>query len=126
MKRFAGEIPVLSLPTDFPRPPLQSFQGAMWYSRLSDSAAVSLKQVCKKYDVTLYMMLMACYQVLLAKYSGQEDVIVGSPVANRDHADTEGIVGMFANTLALRGQPARKKEFHHFPGRDKTNSTGCL
>ena len=114
MKRFAGEIPVLSLPTDFPRPPLQSFQGAMWYSRLSDSAAVSLKQVCKKYDVTLYMMLMACYQVLLAKYSGQEDVIVGSPVANRDHADTEGIVGMFANTLALRGQPARKKEFHHF------------
>jgi fengycin family lipopeptide synthetase D len=114
LKGFAGEIPVLNLPTDYPRPPLQSFEGALWSSRLSDCAGARLKQVCQEYDVTVYMVLMACYQVLLAKYSGQEDVIVGSPVASRDHADTEGIVGMFANTLALRGQPVGEKEFHCF------------
>jgi bacitracin synthase 3 len=114
VKRYEGEIPVLNLPTDFPRPPLQSFEGSQCDFQLSQSFTNKLKQMCKEYDLTLYMMLLACYQVLLAKYSGQDDVVVGSPVAGRDHADTQGIAGMFVNTLAIRTQPAGEKEFSSY------------
>ncbi|UCH98508.1 MAG: amino acid adenylation domain-containing protein, partial [Candidatus Aminicenantes bacterium] len=114
LKRYQGEIPVLNLHTDYPRPQLQSFAGSQCDFRLSQSTTSQLKQICQEYDVTLYMILLACYQVLLAKYSGQDDVVVGSPVAGRDHADTEGIVGMFANTLAFRSQPAGEKEFSNY------------
>jgi len=111
LRRFGGEIPVSNLPTDYRRPLEQSFEGARCVSRWDEAFSQGVNRFCGTHNVTLFMLLFACYNVLLSKYGGREDVIVGTPVAGRDHADLEGIIGMFTNTLAIRSEPAREKCF---------------
>ncbi|MBO0996115.1 non-ribosomal peptide synthetase, partial [Bacillus sp. SD088] len=110
----ADEVPVLDLPTDYPRPRKQSFQGATLSFTLGEEIKKSVRKLCEKTNTTEYMVFLSAFMVLLQKYSGQDDVVVGSPISGRLHHDTETMLGMFVNTLAMRGQPEGKKSFEQF------------
>ncbi|MFD0698798.1 amino acid adenylation domain-containing protein, partial [Paenibacillus sp. GCM10027628] len=111
---FAGELPQLELPSDFPRPAVQSFEGDHVRWEADTELLSTLKRLAAETGTTLYMVLFAAYNVLLSKYSGQEDLIVGTPTAGRSHADLESVVGMFVGTLALRSRPEGAKTFRAF------------
>ncbi|MFA7942969.1 non-ribosomal peptide synthase/polyketide synthase [Pseudomonas brenneri] len=100
--KLGGEQPVLELPTDFPRPALQSFAGASCRLILDEALAESLKTLAKRENTTLFVLLLASFQVLLHRYSGQEDIRVGVPVANRGRAEIERLIGFFVNTQVLK------------------------
>ena len=101
-EQLAGAPLTLSLPTDRPRPPVQSYRGAIRSLALDESTTASLRALARAEGVTLFMLLLAAFQALLQRYTGQEDFIVGSPVANRNRSELEEMIGLFANTLALR------------------------
>src|ERR1043166_1021763 len=101
-EQLAGVPQVLELPTDRPRPAIQSHRGALKQFQLNPELTKKLKELSRNEDVTLFMLLLATWQVLLARYSGQNDVVVGTPIANRTRAEVEGLIGFFVNTLALR------------------------
>ncbi|HLP59448.1 MAG TPA: FkbM family methyltransferase, partial [Candidatus Deferrimicrobium sp.] len=105
-QEFAGEIPVLELPVDYVRPAVQSFAGK--------SIEFETQTPALENGVTLYQFLLAIYNIFLAKVSNREDIIIGTPVAGRRHADLEKIIGMFVNTLALRNYPSGEKKFSNF------------
>ncbi|MDM5281496.1 amino acid adenylation domain-containing protein [Paenibacillus silvae] len=109
--QFAGEVPILDFPTDYTRPAIQQFAGDYVSFELSEELSQRLIELSKMQGVTLYMTLLAAYQVLLSKYTGQEDIVVGTPVAGRPQAELEKTVGMFVHTLALRSMPAGEKSF---------------
>ncbi len=111
---FEGEIPVLNLPTDNPRPAVRSFEGKRLPFTVEAGTIDGLEGLGKKTGATLYMVLLAAVHVLLAKLTGQEDIVIGSPVANRRKDELETIIGMFVNTLALRNFPAPGKTFRQF------------
>ncbi len=114
VNQYNGEIPVLNLSTDYPRPSLQSTEGSSVNFIFEHEFMERIIEVVNETGVTLYMFLLAAYNVLLAKYSGQEDIIIGSPVAGRPHPETQKIVGMFVNMLPLRNAPLRTKSFSKF------------
>ncbi|KJH70631.1 non-ribosomal peptide synthetase [Aliterella atlantica] len=101
-QQLSKPLPVLDLPTDYPRPPVQSFVGSKREFALSKSLTAALKTVSRQEGVTLFMTLLAAFKVLLYRYSGQSDILVGSPVANRNHQELKPLIGCFVNTLALR------------------------
>ncbi|OMF54283.1 non-ribosomal peptide synthetase, partial [Paenibacillus sp. FSL R5-0765] len=108
---FQGELPVLEMPTDYPRPAVQSYEGQTMEFFFDASKTDGLKQLASETGTTLFMVLLAAYNVLLHKYSGQEDVIVGTPIAGRNHGDVQPLIGIFLNTLAIRSYPASEKTF---------------
>ncbi|MCU0289181.1 MAG: condensation domain-containing protein, partial [Acidobacteria bacterium] len=114
VKEFAGELPVLQLPTDFPRPIEQSSAGNIVMFKLNARETDALNAMIKESDVTLYMALLAMFTILLAKLSGQEDIIIGTPIAARRHPDLQPVVGMFVNTLAMRNNPSGEKTYKHY------------
>ncbi len=114
LKQFEGEIPVLNLPTDYQRPTIQSFEGASLQFEITKDLTNKLRQIAKATGATMYMLLLSTFNILLSKYSGQEDIIVGSPIAGRPHADLENIIGMFVNTLAMRNYPSGERTFKEF------------
>jgi NRPS condensation-like uncharacterized protein len=102
-KKELKEIPaVLNLPTDRPRRAVQSHRGARQSIELSSELAQGLKQLSRKEGVTLFMTLLAAFQTLLYRYTGQQDIVIGSPIANRNRTEIEELIGFFANTLVLR------------------------
>ncbi|KAK3805044.1 MAG: syringopeptin synthetase C [Benniella sp.] len=102
-KTALSNAPVLlNLPTDRPRPPQQSFTGDNVPIRLDPDLTRSLKQLCQEHGVTLYMVLLAAWSCVLSRMSGQDDIVIGSPSANRNHHQIESLIGLFINTLALR------------------------
>ncbi len=100
-EQLAGVSP-LELATDHPRPATQSFNGAAQEIKIDAATVEALKRLGAEQGVTLYMTLLAGFQVLLSRYSGQEDIVVGSPIANRTREEVEGLIGFFVNTLVLR------------------------
>lgn len=114
LNAFAGELPVLDMPSDYPRPSVQSLEGGTITFLADGELTGRLKELAAKTGSTLYMVLLAAYVTLLHKYTGQEDIVVGAPVAGRLHADLENVVGMFVNTLALRNRPSPDKSFREF------------
>ena len=100
-KQLEG-APVLELPTDRPRPAVASHQGAVLPFTLSAELTQQLKQVSRRQGVTMFMTLLAAFQVVLSRYSGQDDVVVGTDVANRNRVETESLIGFFINHLVLR------------------------
>ncbi|NBD28385.1 non-ribosomal peptide synthetase, partial [Paenibacillus glycinis] len=114
LEALAGEVPTLQLPTDYPRPAVRSFEGAQMDFTLDEALASGLKRLAEETGTTLYMVLLAAYKVLLSKYTGQEEMIVGSPIAGRAHADVERMLGLFVNTLAIRSYPTGEKTFASF------------
>jgi amino acid adenylation domain-containing protein len=105
-KQLAGAPAMLELPTDRPRPAQLSHRGAYMPLQLPSELTSELKQLSQREGVTLFMSLLAGWQLLLARYSRQQDVVVGSPVANRTLAEVEGLIGFFVNTLVLRTEVA--------------------
>ncbi|HZI16055.1 MAG TPA: condensation domain-containing protein, partial [Myxococcus sp.] len=103
-QQLAGAPPALELPTDRPRPPMQTFAGAELAFALPSEVALRLEVLARQHHATVFMVLLAAWQTLLQRYSGQEDFVVGSPIAGRTHAETEGLIGFFVNTLALRAR----------------------
>ena len=99
---LAGSLPVLELPTDHPRPPVQTFPGRTRTFRVPAELRHGLEALCREEESTVFMGLMAAFQALLSRYSGQEDVIVGTPTAGRTRPETEDLIGFFVNTLAVR------------------------
>ncbi|KAF9346730.1 hypothetical protein BGX34_003688, partial [Mortierella sp. NVP85] len=102
-KTTLTDAPVLlDLPTDRPRPPQQSFAGDSIPISLDSHLTRALKQLCQDHGVTLYMVILAAWSCVLSRMSGQNDIVVGSPSANRNHHQIESLIGLFVNTLALR------------------------
>ncbi|MCP5045685.1 MAG: amino acid adenylation domain-containing protein [bacterium] len=121
-RRFEGEIPVLNNLTDFPRPGTYSSEGDGAGFKIEKELSDKLGEMVKETGATLYMVLLAVYYVLLSRYTGEEDIVVGTGIAGRRHADLEGIIGLFVNMLALRNYPGENKTFDEFLREVKTNA----
>ncbi|MEI2833151.1 condensation domain-containing protein, partial [Pseudomonas mosselii] len=109
--QLAGEQPLLELPVDRPRPSVQNFHGARLAIDIDASLAQALKALARQQGVTLFMLLLASFQTLLHRYSGQADIRVGVPVANRARAETQGLIGFFVNTQVLKAEFAPQTTF---------------
>ncbi|MGO4294958.1 amino acid adenylation domain-containing protein [Chitinophaga sp. RAB17] len=104
-------VPVLNLPVDFPRPAIQSTRGAVSVFRLNPALSAPLQALSQQQGSTLFMTLLAAFKVLLYRYTGQEDICVGSSIAGRTQQETEGLIGFFVNTLALRSDLSQLPSF---------------
>jgi acyl transferase domain-containing protein/acyl carrier protein len=122
LNRFTGRLPVLDLPTDFARPLLQSFEGSWLSSGIGRELTGKIKTLALEKETTLYIVLLAVYTILLSKYTGQADIIVGSPITGRIHTDVQNTIGMFVNMLAMRSFPVESKDFSAFLAEVKENS----
>ncbi|MGE5340425.1 MAG: amino acid adenylation domain-containing protein [Candidatus Omnitrophota bacterium] len=123
---FGEEIPVLNLPADYSRPLVQDFEGSIMGFGIGPEATRAIKAFTLDTGTTLYMALLAIYTIFLSKLSGQEDIVVGTPVAGRRHADLENIIGMFVNTLPMRNYPAGEKTYNEFLDEIKTRSLAAF
>ena len=122
-----SELPSpLKLPIDFPRPPHKSYEGSMLSVEIQAYATSQLRSIAEEEGVTLYMMLVAIMNVLLSKLSNQEDIVLGTPVGGRTHADMEQVVGLFANTVLLRNYPQGELSFRSFLSQVKNNIVLCF
>ncbi|MHC5727294.1 MAG: non-ribosomal peptide synthetase, partial [Nostoc sp.] len=101
-KQLEGAPAILELPTDHPRPAVITFQGASYSFNLSFELSQALNKFSQQQGSTLFMTLLAAFQTLLWRYTGNEDIVVGSPIANRNRQEIEGLIGFFVNTLVLR------------------------
>ncbi|MCP4214679.1 MAG: amino acid adenylation domain-containing protein [bacterium] len=114
LKRFADGVPRLELPADFARPAQYDFHGDFYGFAVGEELSGMIRELCEKHDVTMFMVILALLNVLLSKYSGQEDVVVGSSVAGRQHADLQPVMGMFVNELVLWNKPLGRLTFSQF------------
>jgi amino acid adenylation domain-containing protein len=110
-EQLDGVPALLTLPTDRSRPPRQSYRGARTAIELSEQLTQGLKALGRKEGATLYMTLLAAFQLLLHRYTGQDDIAVGSPIANRNRVEIEELIGFFANTLVLRTKHSNNPTF---------------
>ena len=110
-EQLAGAPALLELPTDRPRPAVQSFRGAHHNFRVSAELTEQLQQLSRSEGVTLFMTLLAAFQTLLWRYSGESDVVVGADVANRNRQETEALIGFFVNMLVLRTRVTGEESF---------------
>jgi amino acid adenylation domain-containing protein len=110
-QQLADVPPLLELPTDRPRPAVQTFRGRTLHFQLSADLAQQLKALSQKSGTTLFMTLLAAFATLLQRYSGQDDIVIGSPIANRQRSEVEPLIGCFINTLALRTRLAGNPSF---------------
>ncbi|MBW4507961.1 MAG: amino acid adenylation domain-containing protein [Scytonematopsis contorta HA4267-MV1] len=114
-----AQLPILQFPTDFPRPSLQSFQGDLVEFTITPELTNAIRSFSQKENVTLFTTLMAAFQTLLARYSGQEDIPVGTSIANRPGIDTERLIGFFVNTLVIRTDLSGEPSFRTLVSRVK-------
>ncbi|HSF39388.1 MAG TPA: non-ribosomal peptide synthase/polyketide synthase [Thermoanaerobaculia bacterium] len=121
-RHLAGLPPHLELPTDRPRPAAQSFRGAIRHLRLPAELTRQAQALGRREGATLFMVLLTGFQALLARYSGQQDLAVGSPVAGRNRIETENLIGFFVNTLVLRGDLTGEPSFRELLGRVRETS----
>ncbi|MCP4214409.1 MAG: hypothetical protein GY765_07115, partial [bacterium] len=115
----------LQLPLDFPRPAVKGFSGLHHHFFIDRQTTDKLNELAKQEGSTLFMILLALYNILLSQLTGQEDVVVGTSIAGRRHADLQPIVGMFVNALALRNFPAGDKTFSGFLKELRDNTLGA-
>ncbi|NVJ03794.1 amino acid adenylation domain-containing protein [Myxococcus sp. AM001] len=110
-KRLAGAPTLLALPTDRPRPQVQRFKGTRRTFHLTGETTLAIDALCRKERTTLFMTLLAGFSALLHRYSGQEDLVLGSPISGRIRPEVEGLVGFFVNTLVLRNDLSGNPRF---------------
>jgi amino acid adenylation domain-containing protein len=122
---LAGAAPTLELPTDRPRPAIQQFHGAKQVRLIPQSLTERLKQLSLQERVTLFMTLLAAFKVLLWRYTYQDDIVIGSPIANRTRAETEELIGFFVNTLVLRTDLSGDPSFRELLKRVKETALGA-
>lgn len=112
-REFAGEIARVDLKTDFLRPQIQSFRGDNVVAKVKEPLSSGVKNLALKHGATEFMVTLSVFILLLAKYSRQKDIIVGTTVSGRVHADTKGMLGMFVNTLVIKGEVSPDETFEH-------------
>lgn len=120
-----NDLPVLDLLTDRPRPAMQSFRGAQVHLDLPAALTEGLETLSQRAGMTLFMTLLATFQLLLQRYSGQDDIVVGSPIAGRNKVEIEGLIGFFVNTLVLRTELSGDPTFVELLGRVRKVSLGA-
>ncbi|HEX6292026.1 MAG TPA: amino acid adenylation domain-containing protein [Herpetosiphonaceae bacterium] len=124
-QQLAAAPSVLKLPTDRPRPPTMTFEGTLMPLSLPPALSNRLRRLSQQEGVTLFMTLLAAWQTLLGHYSGQRDLIVGSPIANRRHSATEDLIGFFVNTLVLRADLSGNPTFRALLRRTRATTLGA-
>jgi aspartate racemase len=124
--RLAGVPPVLELPTDRPRPAVESRRGSRRQRLLSQRLVQALRTLGRQENATLYMVLLGAFQVLLARYTGRRDIVVGSPIAGRMHIKLEPLIGFFVNTLALRTDLSGNPTFRRLLSRVREVALGAF
>lgn len=111
---FADKIPILNMPLDYTRGHKASFKGNVLLCSLDKGLSEKIKNLAQNLNVTEYMIFLSSFMILFGKYSRQEDLVIGSPISGRTHRETESMLGMFVNTLALRGKPKKEKTYSQF------------
>jgi len=111
-EHLKGPLPVLKLPVNKVRPPVKSYEGATIEQKINEEVTRAIKQLGEQQGCTLFMSLLAAVRILLYKYTGQEDMVIGTPVAGREHQDLEGQIGFYLNTLALRTQCLKEDSYN--------------
>ncbi len=123
--KLSGTPPVLELPTDRPRPAVQTYNGEQVFLTLSKKLTDALRNLSQQEGVTLFITLLAAFKVLLVRYTGQEDILVGTPIANRNRVEIEGLIGFFVNTLVLRSDLSGNPTFRALLGRVQETALGA-
>ena len=123
VNQFNDEIPLLNMPTNNPRPSIQSFEGSNYYAKLSKETFEKVENISKTLGVTPYMLMLSCYYILLSKYTSQDDIVVGTPIVGREFPELSNMLGMFVNTLAIRNKIDSSLSFNDFANKIKEN---CL
>ncbi|MDQ0418693.1 amino acid adenylation domain-containing protein [Croceifilum oryzae] len=113
-QELAGELPVLQLPTDYPRPAVQTFEGNRFTFHLDAELVDQIKQLGQQNEASAYMVLLAAFNILLHRYSRQPDILVGSPIANRNYPGLEQMIGFFVNTIIVRSEYSGDCAFHEY------------
>ncbi|MBW4635046.1 MAG: amino acid adenylation domain-containing protein [Iphinoe sp. HA4291-MV1] len=116
-QQLGGSLPILQLPTDRPRPAVQTFHGARQALQLSKSLLEAIADLSQQEGTTLFMTVLTAFKILLYRYTGQQDILVGSPVANRNQVETEDLIGFFINSLVLRTNLGGNPTFRELLGR---------
>jgi amino acid adenylation domain-containing protein len=124
-KQLGGAPAMIELPTDRPRPPVKSFRGGREGIVLPASLGEALKTLSQREGATLFMTLLAAFYILLWRYSGQADIVVGTPIAGRNRAELEPLIGFFVNTLALRTEVRGAENFKELLGRVRETCLGA-
>jgi amino acid adenylation domain-containing protein len=124
-RALAGAPPLLDLPTDRPRPARQSLRGGRLALRFDPALGEAVRALGRTQSATAFMIHLAAFQALLGRYSGQQVVVVGTPIANRRHAELEGLIGFFVNTLALAGDLAGEPSFTEHLARVRETALGA-
>lgn len=114
LSKLGDELPTLELPTNYPRPSIQSFQGDSIIKKLDKAIVDDINKICNKLNITPYMLLISIYYILLYTYSSTNDLIIGTPVVGRKNEQLQNIVGMFVNTLPIRNKIDSKEIFSKF------------
>ncbi|PYQ65419.1 MAG: non-ribosomal peptide synthetase, partial [Acidobacteria bacterium] len=123
--KLGGTLEPLALPTDHPRPAVQTFRGGSLGLEAPEALAEALRRLAREERASLFMVLLAALDLLLARLSGQDDVVVGSPIAGRQHAETEELIGLFLNTLALRTGLSGDPTFRELLARVRETTLGA-
>jgi len=124
-ERLAGMPPALELPTDLPRPPIQTFNGAGCGLELPQVVAAGIAAISQRHRATTFMTLLAVLKVLLYRYTGQADIVVGVPIAGRERAEVEHVQGLFLNTLLLRTELSGELRFNELLARVRDTTLGA-
>jgi len=122
LNHFSGQLPVLNMPYDYPRPPVRSYEGDVVHFHFEEELTRDLNRLARETGATLYIILLAIYNVLLSKYTRQEEIIVGATIAGRNHEDLKDIIGLMLETLAIRNYPEGDKTFLEFLAEVKETS----
>ncbi|CAL9517461.1 Linear gramicidin synthase subunit B [Actinosynnema sp. ALI-1.44] len=125
-RHLDGAPELLTLPTDRPRPSVSTYRGALRYGTVPAHTLAALESLARKHGVTLFMVLLAAFSARLGRLAGQDDVVVGTPVAGRSHPDLEGLIGFFVNTIALRTEVGGDPTFAELLERAKTSTVDGL
>src|SRR5262249_52766699 len=116
-KRQLADLTLLQFPLDRPRPPVQTFAGSNYRFRVAGELAAGLRTLAQRNKATLFMTVLAAFAVLLHRYTGQTDIAIGSPVANRDRPEIQGLIGCFVNMLVLRVDASAEPRFEELLAR---------
>ena len=126
LNEFAEETTSLELPADYPRPSIRSYEGSMLSFELSEKETAALSLIVQSEGASLFMGILSIYTIFLSKLSNKEDIVIGTPVAGRRHADIENIIGMFVNTLPLRSCPSGELSFGEYLAVVKERTLACF
>jgi amino acid adenylation domain-containing protein/FkbM family methyltransferase len=124
-RQLGGDLPALELPADKPRPAVQSFRGEHRFLQLSASLSEAIKELSRREGATLFMTLLAAFDLLLYRCTGQQDILIGTPSANRNRAETEPLIGFFINTLVLRTRLTGELGFRELLANVREVTTGA-